>query len=421
MRTFSLKCKVITPLFMGGANQQAELRTQSINGLLRWWFRIAGGSIEDEKRLFGWAGEKSNQGLVRIFIKGFDELQKNKFSKDFDNEGRVRQDKGINYIGFSLDQRFNEKQDKPRREYIKENQTFEISISFHPKANEEDIKKFFCALWFAFNLGNFGSRSRRGFGSIRIKEIKIKKIKEDGKEDYEDITNNCYGLNFAPSGDLVTWINKNLNEIKKVLNQPRKDIPNLFDNFEIYQIQKDNFSNWKNWIAQVQEGRQGKYLKNSWGGNNVSNWKDLLDFMGFLLMAYRSYGPPDYDNAKKILQGIRVNDPTFERAIFGIPLNFYFSSLNRGSMVHLKLGNDNLRRASPLMIKIIQSESGYEGLFIVMKSTFMPVNSRLVFSNVIVNLTEDPENTENIWQALDGFMESLERHNLIDKIYPKEV
>jgi len=199
------------------------------------------------------------------------------------------------------------------------------------------------------------------------------------------------------------------------LNQPRKDIPNLFDNFEIYQIQKDNFSNWKNWIAQVQEGRQGKYLKNSWGGNNVSNWKDLLDFMGFLLMAYRSYGPPDYDNAKKILQGIRVNDPTFERAIFGIPLNFYFSSLNRGNMVHLKLGNDNLRRASPLMIKIIQSESGYEGLFIVMKSTFMPVNSRLVFSNVNISLPK------NIWQALDGFMESLERHNLIDKIYPKEV
>jgi CRISPR-associated protein Cmr1 len=61
---------------MGGANQQAELRTQSINGLLRWWFRIAGGSIEDEKRIFGWAGETSNQGLVRIFIKDFDELQK---------------------------------------------------------------------------------------------------------------------------------------------------------------------------------------------------------------------------------------------------------------------------------------------------------------------------------------------------------
>jgi CRISPR-associated protein Cmr1 len=122
---------------------------------------------------------------------------------------------------------------------------------------------------------------------------------------------------------------------------------------------------------------------------------------------------PDYDNAKKILQGIRVNNPTFERAIFGIPLNFYFSSLRKGDMVHLKLRDDTLRRASPLLMKIIQSESGYEGLFIVMKSTFIPNNSRLVFSNVNINLPK------NIWQALDDFIDSLQRHNLIkNKIYP---
>jgi len=37
---------------MGGAEKQAELRTQSIKGLLRWWFRVAGGSIDNEKRIF---------------------------------------------------------------------------------------------------------------------------------------------------------------------------------------------------------------------------------------------------------------------------------------------------------------------------------------------------------------------------------
>jgi CRISPR-associated protein Cmr1 len=391
---------VVTPLFMGGANQQAELRTQSINGLLRWWFRVAGGSIDDEKRIFGWAGETSNQGLVRIFVKDFDKLQKDKFSKEFDNKGKVRQDRGINYIGFSLDQRFNENQDRPRREYIKENQTFEIKISFHPKANEEDIKKFFCALWLAFNLGNFGSRSRRGFGSIKIERIQ------------GQLPNN-FNLQFKPQNPFHKWLKNQLDYIKN-LNfwQRRNGIPYLFENFEIYQIQKDKFSNWEKWKNHVQKGRQGKYLKNSWGGNNVNNWKDLLDFMGFLLMAYRSYGIPDYDNAKNILKRIQVNTPTFERAIFGIPLNFYFSSLRKGDMVHLKLGNDNLRRASPLLMKIIQSESGYEGLFIVMKSTFIPVNSKLVFSNENINLPE------NIWQALDGFITSLKNHNLINKIYP---
>jgi CRISPR-associated protein Cmr1 len=407
MKSWIVECKVITPLFMGGAYQQTELRTQSINGLLRWWFRIAGGSLEDEKRIFGWAGETSNQGLVRIFIKDFDRLQKEKFSKEFDDKGRVRQDKGINYIGFSLDQRFKiDQRDKIQREYIKENQIFEIKISFHPKATDDDIKKFFCALWPAFNLGNFGSRARRGFGSIKIEKI---------QKGEQDITNNCFELNFGPSGDLGNWI-KNLDKIKDIIGaEPRKDIPYLFSNFEIYQIQKGNYNNLGNWVNQVQQGRQGKYLKNSWSGNNVNNWKDLLDFMGFLLMAYRSYRNPDYNNAKNILQRGQVDNPVFERAIFGIPLNFYFSSIGkkgRGDMVNLKLGNDTLRRASPLMIKIIQNGNNYEGLFIVMKSTFMPANSRLVFSNKNVNLPS------NIWQALDDFLSSLKKHNLITGIYP---
>jgi len=90
IEVFNMTCKILTPLFMDDAEQQVELRTQSINGLLRWWFRVAGGSFEDEKRIFGWAGETSNQGLVRIFIKDFDKLQKQRFSKEFDNLGRVK-------------------------------------------------------------------------------------------------------------------------------------------------------------------------------------------------------------------------------------------------------------------------------------------------------------------------------------------
>jgi len=34
---------------------------------------------------------------------------------------------------------------------------------------------------------------------------------------------------------------------------------------------------------------------------------DLLDFMGFLLAAFRSYRKPDYTNAKNILQASNEN------------------------------------------------------------------------------------------------------------------
>ena len=390
MRTFEATCRIVTPLFMGGASQQAELRTQSINGVLRWWFRVAGGSLEDEKRIFGWAGETSNKGLVRIFIK----------EPTFQSQPFPSGQPGSDYLGFSLK--------LTRRLAVPENEKFDLKISFLPKATDDDIKKFFSALWLAFNLGNFGSRARRGFGAIRIEEI---------EEKGSPITNKCYDLNFVPSGDLESWINDNLNKIKDFIKpNERQDIPYLFKNFEIYQIQKDNFNDWEDWIKEVQDGRRGNHLKKSWSGNSVNNWFELLDFMGFLIMAYRSYRDPDYNNAKNILQGRQVRNSTFERAIFGLPLNFYFSSIRRGDMVHLKLGNDTLRRASPLMIKIIQTgtnqnEISYEGLFIIMKSTFMPANARLMFSNKIVNLPN------YIWQALDDFISSLKNKNLIRRIY----
>jgi len=223
MRTFKLKCKIVTPLFMGGAKQQAELRTQSINGLLRWWFRVAGGSIEDEKRIFGWAGENSNQGSVRIHLE----------EPFFKPQGFSPGQPGYNYLGFSLKM--------TNREAVPANISFTLKIYFHPKSTEEDIKKFFCALWLAFNLGNFGSRARRGFGSIKIERI---------IENEKDITNDCFGLNFVPSENLKNWVKTNLDRIKNILNpSPRSYIPYVFDNFEIYLFGKNN--DWKNLLNEA--------------------------------------------------------------------------------------------------------------------------------------------------------------------------
>jgi len=404
MKTFNVDCKVITPLFMGGADQQAELRTQSINGLLRWWFRVAGGSIEDEKRIFGWAGETSNQGLVRVKIereefnateqieenqkiadeilrllkKRKDELeeeietakgyQKDKLLKRKRNiEIQIEKVKGIleklesaknnsrefsedllkeiqklifllegyRYLGFSLE--MNNRDFKPL------GLTFNLKISFHPKANEEDIKKFFCALWLAFNLGNFGSRARRGFGSI-----KIEKIEENGS----NITNNCYGLNFVPSGNLRDWINNNLNEIKKILNQPRKDIPNLFYNFEIY----------------------------IFGSNN--DWQNLLDQAGREYLSFRKQKPID------------------DRIVFGLPI------------VAVRKYKD-LRRASPLMFKILEvDENKYVLLLIVMKP-----NEKRKF--IFHPDEQNPPIKNNVmWNLLSDFVSKFKNISRFEKIYP---
>jgi len=65
------------------------------------------------------------------------------------------------------------------------------------------------------------------------------------------------------------------------------------------------------------------------------------------------------------------------------------------------------------MIRIIQNQqNNYDGLFIVMKSNFMPPNSSIIFLNKEVNLPF------NQWKAIDDFTSTLQNHELIERIYP---
>ena len=45
--------EVLTPLFNRGAYQTPEIRVPSIRGMVRWWFRVLGGSRDEEKTVFG--------------------------------------------------------------------------------------------------------------------------------------------------------------------------------------------------------------------------------------------------------------------------------------------------------------------------------------------------------------------------------
>jgi len=207
---------------------------------------------------------------------------------------------------------------------------FKMKISFHPRSTEDDIKKFFATLWLAFNLGNFGSRSRRGFGSI-----KIEKIEENGK----DITNNCFGLNFLPDENIGIWIKQNLNLIRKILKpSARKDIPYLFDNFDLYLFKRGN------------------------------NWQDLLNQIGQEYIKFRK--PKKID----------------DRIVFGLPI------------IQIK-DYKNLRRASPLIFKIIQLMEGDEPRYALLLIGMVP-NEKHKF---IFHPDPDLEGEVN-WKLISDFV-----------------
>ncbi|QSR89290.1 hypothetical protein IT6_03130 [Methylacidiphilum caldifontis] len=60
----------ITPCFCGGADpSRAEARVSAVRGELRWWFRVLGGSREQEQQVFG--GISLNPALASAFLMRF--------------------------------------------------------------------------------------------------------------------------------------------------------------------------------------------------------------------------------------------------------------------------------------------------------------------------------------------------------------
>jgi len=147
---WTLTLRVFTPLVMAGAEQQglAEWRAASVKGVVRWWFRIAGGSRSDEERLFGAVG----QGGARASLLTVETPPVSR--------SQTLQPLPAPYFGFSI--RMN------RRGVIPAGEALSVTFRVSPWADEADVDRIRAAVWLAFYLGNFGTRSRKGYGSLVV-------------------------------------------------------------------------------------------------------------------------------------------------------------------------------------------------------------------------------------------------------------
>jgi len=405
MKTVTFTVKVITPLFMGGANQQAEIRAQSIKGMIRYWWRICGGSKEEEKKILGWGGDNAIGSKVKIIVEN-DNNAGTQFEKQFDQNKRAKQT-GYNYIAFSLDPRFNVNDEKPRRECYKFGKVFSIKIVFNHFSTEEEIKKVLSAFWCLFNLGNLGSRSRRGFGSLKVLEC------EDIAE--EEFKKLVYFIKWKIDKPVAEWYKEQINIIKGTFSDTPiqdKDIASIGRGFQIYKLSKGNISNNINqWITEVQKGRKGRFLANTFTSERNHSPDGILDILGFLLMAYRSYLQPDYTIAKDIITGNQPRAYNIKRVAFGLPLNFYFSSRKRGGFIEAIDNNNNkFRRASPILFKVVEvSDNNYEGFIIYQKSKFLPDNVTIKLKNTTLSTPD--------YSIIDDFINSLKEKNIIEEVY----
>jgi len=106
MLKLSLELEVISPLFMGGATQKAEVRPASFKGALRHWYRAVEPDFPlREPILFGGVGQGSGQSpiLLRVMAPttwaAMPWLDRDQLSHFKVGHG-VTQKNGVNYLGF---------------------------------------------------------------------------------------------------------------------------------------------------------------------------------------------------------------------------------------------------------------------------------------------------------------------------------
>lgn len=186
LRTVTATFLIATPLFLGGARQEAEgFRLSSLKGALRFWWRaleypalFAQTPSRDsalaalrrrEIGLFGSTGAQGN-ALMRLEPRRtpLPRLEHDAVLRGGDN--RVV-GPGARYLGFGLMGAFGEAMGKLARSCLLPGACVRVHIAFKPGTPDADIASYLRALRLFGLVGGLGSRARRGWGSLALVDL----------------------------------------------------------------------------------------------------------------------------------------------------------------------------------------------------------------------------------------------------------
>ena len=162
--------EIITPMFLGGAEpNSAELRTASIKGMLRFWWRALYGSNDlkkmkgDEDNIFGSTNKKSDL-VIKILSENIVSKIPNGFPKgdQYPVPSKPFKPNIIDYLAYGLHDY--KKGVVYHTKCILPGINFLLTVTY----NQQYEREINNALNFLINFGGLGSRSRNGFGSMRI-------------------------------------------------------------------------------------------------------------------------------------------------------------------------------------------------------------------------------------------------------------
>jgi CRISPR-associated protein Cmr1 len=211
-----LDCEIITPMFLGNASQEAELRAAPFKGLLRYWWRVAEGAqfadhtelLAAENKLFGSTDEKCG-GKSQVTLEVTPLSQMGTKKEAFPNPGLVshpecektgRKTNPLNYLaGMGLIHYKN----GILHSYFDCGEKFRLGITVSNDA-ESSVHK---TIQLISAFGAIGSRSRNGWGcfawneEMNVAGLSSKQIMDSCDRDYP----HCLGHN---NKGLLLWRTK---------------------------------------------------------------------------------------------------------------------------------------------------------------------------------------------------------------------
>ncbi len=243
MKTIEAKFKIVTPMFLHGADQtKAELRVPSIKGMLRFWWRAINYNDninkvwENDTCIFGSLDQKVGQSRVLIH------LIENKTSPKVAERWNPNDWKS--YIGYGLTNKKAKDLESEKTEYLEPGGEFRIRVDINERPDKDIYKGAVNTLKVFGLLGGLGSRSRKGWGSMSLVELKA-----------DDAT-----FEVPPNPESYT------KELKKLLSNSKKNSINpeytAFSNQTRIVISKATFDRYENAFKEIAEEYKNYKNKN---------------------------------------------------------------------------------------------------------------------------------------------------------------
>lgn len=363
----------------GSERNQAELREASIKGILRFWWRVLAigreNSLEEvkEKEALIFGSSETGQSNVLLMLILPERIEPIESGKILEYDSGDVAGPGARYLGYGVIEAFGSAKKKTKageviRPCLKAPIDGVLRLLFKNGISEEDINSVEAALIAMGLFGGIGARSRKGYGSFNLLELRRnEQVKFNFPEDIQDLK--------AKISNLFKKY-----EIKAYEGRPEYTSYSTETRIDIIDTDKDPLR----LLNSVGEAMQ---MYRSWGKDNRVNGKDAEKIF-----------KDDHDLARQAI-GQKVHKHP-RRVVFGLPHNYFFSSDREKVDVSPERQE---RRASPLFIHIQGLKNGqFAAVTTIMPADFLPRNERIVIGGSTV-----PTNVD--FSVLDEFLDGKDR------------